>query len=231
LAHRGYSVWWDVDLLPGERFSDAIMEVIKRANATLVLWSMASVASGFVRAEATVADNLVRLIPVRLDACELPLPFNVLHTHDLTRWRAGDDETLLAPLFKAVEARTGKAPTAPQQPAAAAENLHRQDGETLLWRALTEQTAPSPKEYELFLAKYPDGIFAELARIRLESLADGRAIPPSGAHKIHDSASMPEAAPFQTRTSSQWSCAQSSSHLTYFSSAVSRRRHYPPKRP
>lgn len=177
LAHRGYSVWWDVDLLPGELFADAIMEVIKRAKATLVLWSEASVASGFVRAEATAADGLARLIPARLDACELPLPFNILHTHDLTRWRAGDGETLLAPLFRAIETRTGKAPTAPQQPAAAAENLHRQDNETLYWRSITEQSSPPPRELELFLARFPDGIFADLARIRLNALADGREVP------------------------------------------------------
>jgi|GEM_PF-1103682 len=173
LALRGYSVWWDVDLLPGDRFADEIMAVIKRAKATIVLWSKASVASSFVRSEASVADGLERLIPARLDECELPLPFNILHTHDLTGWHPGADETLLAPLFDALEARTGKAPAAPEPPVASTANLHRQDQEAVLWRSISEQHEPSAEEYRFYLKTYPNGTFADLARLRLAKLKPG----------------------------------------------------------
>ena len=39
LTAQGYSVWWDVDLLPGDRFANEIEAVIKRAKAVIVLWS------------------------------------------------------------------------------------------------------------------------------------------------------------------------------------------------
>ena len=174
LALRGYSVWWDIDLMPGDRFADEILAVIKRARATIVLWSAASVTSGFVRAEATAADGLERLIPARLDDCELPLPFNVLHTHDLRGWGPGVDEVVLAPLFKAIEKRTGKAPTAAPQAATAAVNLHRPDREAALWKSISEQQPQSAEEYAHYLQAYPEGTFAELARLRLGKLGKGK---------------------------------------------------------
>ena len=186
LAARGYTVWWDVELLPGDRFADSIMEVIKHARATVVLWSEQSVASNFVRAEASLADRLDRLVPARLDRCELPLPFNTLHTLDLEPWRRTRDAAHLEPLFKAIEARIGQSPTAPQPSEAASGNLHGQDHETLLWRAITDKAAPSAKEYELYLAKHPDGIFADLARLRLGDSADGREEPPAPEPKSRD---------------------------------------------
>ncbi|MFW5833515.1 MAG: toll/interleukin-1 receptor domain-containing protein, partial [Pseudomonadota bacterium] len=55
LARRGPDVWWDVDLLPGDRFTDEIMAVLERAKLALVLWSERSVGSHWVRAEARAA--------------------------------------------------------------------------------------------------------------------------------------------------------------------------------
>jgi hypothetical protein len=37
LARRGLKVWWDVDLLPGERFTAEIEQVIERAKVAVVL--------------------------------------------------------------------------------------------------------------------------------------------------------------------------------------------------
>lgn len=61
LAQSGFKVWWDIELLPGDRFVDAIMQVIKRAKAVIVLWSREAVASGFVRAEAREAHKQDKL--------------------------------------------------------------------------------------------------------------------------------------------------------------------------
>ncbi|MEO0975027.1 MAG: toll/interleukin-1 receptor domain-containing protein, partial [Pseudomonadota bacterium] len=52
LAERGYSVWWDVDLLSGQDFSDEIAEVIRQSRGAIVLWSERSVRSRFVKDEA-----------------------------------------------------------------------------------------------------------------------------------------------------------------------------------
>ena len=45
LAAHGIKVWWDIELLPGDRFSDEISAVIKNTFATIVLWSESSVKS------------------------------------------------------------------------------------------------------------------------------------------------------------------------------------------
>lgn len=174
LEARGYCLWWDADLLPGMRFADEIKAVIERARAAIVLWSERSIASDFVRAEATYAQKQNKLIPVRLDDCDLPLPFNTLHTLDLTGWLGAADEALLEPLFAALEARIGK-PSSPPQPPASGDK-HTWDAEVPVWRSISEKPEPLAAEYELFLKIYPNGLFAELARMRLATLKKPRPI-------------------------------------------------------
>jgi formylglycine-generating enzyme required for sulfatase activity len=166
LASRGYSVWWDIDLLPGDRFADEIMAVISRAKAAVVLWSKHAVASDFVRAEADTAREAGKLIPARLDNCALPLPFNVLHTIDLGAWQGDADDALLQPLLKALAARVGQPRTVVDEPAEATANLHQGEDEVLLWRSISERQPPSADEYDVYLRTYPNGVFADLARAR-----------------------------------------------------------------
>jgi hypothetical protein len=102
IASAGYTVWWDIDLLPGDRFANEIQEVIKKAKVVVVLWSEAAVQSNFVRAEASLALRLNRLIPVRLDNCELPLPFGEHHTLDLSAWSGSAHDPIFTPLLAAI---------------------------------------------------------------------------------------------------------------------------------
>jgi formylglycine-generating enzyme required for sulfatase activity len=170
LARRGYQLWWDAELLPGDRFADAIMAVIKRAKAVVVLWSRQAVASDFVRAEAREADKQNKLIPIRLDDCDLPLPFGERQTLDLRGWWPAADESALKPLLRSLEARIGKAPEAPQPKAATEANLHSGDHEAAFWRAVSERQPQSAKEYEIYLSRYPQGVFVDLARHRINDL-------------------------------------------------------------
>jgi formylglycine-generating enzyme required for sulfatase activity len=170
LARRGYKVWWDIELLPGDRFVDAIMAVIERAKAVIVLWSQHAVASDFVRAEAREAYKQDKLIPVRLEPCDPPLPFGELQTLDLEAWWPEADETMLEPLLRALEARIGKPPAPPQPQAATEANLHSQDREADYWRSVSERQPQSAKEYLLYLQRYPNGVFVDLARLRIEEL-------------------------------------------------------------
>jgi len=174
LARRGYSLWWDVELLPGDRFVDSIMAVINRAKAVVVLWSRHAVASDFVRAEARAAHAQGKLIPVRLDDCDLPLPFNDLHTLDLTTWWPDADDAKLEPLLRSLEVRIGKPRSPPQPPEATEANLHSQDHQADFWRSISERQPQSAQEYELYLRKYPNGHFVDLARLRLQDLRQSR---------------------------------------------------------
>lgn len=187
LARRGYSVWWDVDLLPGDRFADEIAAIIEGASATIVLWSIQSVASDFVRAEAEMARQAGKLVPARLDGCRVPLPFNILHIHDMTQWRAGADEGLLQSLLDSLSARVGQlSPEAAAQPAIA-DHLHGQDHEVLYWRSITENRVASDEEYRAYLNRFgANGLFADLAALRIAASAEPR---PNGSAPPHSTTS------------------------------------------
>jgi hypothetical protein len=59
----------------------------------VVLWSKTSVASRWVRAEATLADRNKTLVPVMIEACERPIMFELTQTAELMHWQgeAGDN--------------------------------------------------------------------------------------------------------------------------------------------
>ena len=60
LAREGFSVWWDVSLRSGDAFDATIEAALRSAKAVVVLWSATSVHSRWVRAEATVAEQIMR---------------------------------------------------------------------------------------------------------------------------------------------------------------------------
>ncbi|MCU7842003.1 MAG: toll/interleukin-1 receptor domain-containing protein [Candidatus Thiodiazotropha sp. (ex Troendleina suluensis)] len=107
LVARGHNVWWDVELLLGDKFDEELVAVIKKAKAAIVLWSEKAVSSDFVRDEALLALKKKNYIPVNLDGCELPLAFGRYNTLDLKDWSGDPNDKILEPLFAAVEKKTG----------------------------------------------------------------------------------------------------------------------------
>ena len=87
LQEIGLQVWWDADLPPDRAYSDVIEHNLEEAKAVLVLWSKASAASQWVRAEADIARNAGKLVQAQLDGIRLPLPFNQVQCADLKGWR------------------------------------------------------------------------------------------------------------------------------------------------
>jgi TolB-like protein len=84
---QGFSVWWDVTLRSGEAYDQVTEEALRTAKAVVVLWSKKSVVSRWVRAEATLADRNRTLAPARIEACDLPIMFELTQTADLARWQ------------------------------------------------------------------------------------------------------------------------------------------------
>jgi formylglycine-generating enzyme required for sulfatase activity len=105
-----YDVWWDDDILARERWTDAIEREIDAARAVIVLWTQQSVASANVKDEAYFALKRGKLVPVRLEACELPLSFALLQCVDLFDWRGEPESPAWARAIEAIESLTGKAP-------------------------------------------------------------------------------------------------------------------------
>lgn len=83
---EGFSVWWDAALHSGETFDEVIEQRLRDAGAVVVLWSRSSVASRWVRAEATLADRRRKLAPAIIEPCDRPIIFELTHAAELTDW-------------------------------------------------------------------------------------------------------------------------------------------------
>jgi hypothetical protein len=86
LEARGLVVWWDHEINTGARWETEILSKLRAAKVVLVMWSPFSVTSEWVRREAEIARENVKLVPAFLRRCRLPTNFNDLQTSDLTRW-------------------------------------------------------------------------------------------------------------------------------------------------
>ena len=84
---RGWSVWWDPEITPGQEFDDQIDAEIDAAKAVLVVWTPTSVTSRWVRGEAREAAERGILVPVRFEKARLPMDVRAIHTTDLDEWR------------------------------------------------------------------------------------------------------------------------------------------------
>ncbi len=87
LAAEGFDVWWDVGLRSGEAYDEVTERALRDARGVVVLWSERSVASRWVRAEATLADRAGTLLPVMIEPCERPIMFELVQTADHSQWR------------------------------------------------------------------------------------------------------------------------------------------------
>ncbi|MBA3510764.1 TIR domain-containing protein [Sphingomonas sp.] len=118
LEHAGHQVWWDRHIRSGSEYSGAIEEALNSADAVLVLWSKASVASPWVRDEAAEGRDSGRLVPVVLDNCRPPIGFRQFQSMDLSGWSGRGapkpvDELLGAIAGKGGTGRPGSDPPPP----------------------------------------------------------------------------------------------------------------------
>lgn len=132
-AGEGFSVWWDAVLRSGQTFDEVIESELRAAKAVVVLWSPRSVASRWVRAEATLADRANKLVPVIIETCNLPIIFELTHAADLADWTGdtsdsrwqtliGDLTRLIGPSEDVVPAQS-KPTESPKKPATLSERL------------------------------------------------------------------------------------------------------------
>ena len=82
LIRSGYEVWWDPELVGGDRFRSRIKEELTRAKAAIVIWTPNSVESDFVIEEAEEAKQSRKLVATRVDAVAIPdLPYGFRNVH------------------------------------------------------------------------------------------------------------------------------------------------------
>jgi len=86
LEEEGFSVWWDRELTPGDRFEEKIDEEIQLAACVLVVWTETSVLSRWVKNEALEGMDREILVPVLMDNVRLPVAFKQSQIADFTDW-------------------------------------------------------------------------------------------------------------------------------------------------
>lgn len=122
-------MWWDAALRTGQTFDEVIEKQLRSSKAVVVLWSPRSVASRWVRAEATLADRRNKLVPAIIEACDLPIIFELTHATDLSDWTGETSDSrwrsLVSDLHRLVDDGKEEALASPTavEPAAEAESL------------------------------------------------------------------------------------------------------------
>lgn len=148
LEARGWRIWWDKKIPPGQAFDRAISQALDAARCIVVLWSKTSVASDWVLEEAHEGADRRILVPARLDTAKLPFGFKRLQTIDLSRWKGAASaqgvKELIAAAQGLVEPAQGSAPRRKPPARAGAGRRQRKlsgalDGKTFVFTgALTE---------------------------------------------------------------------------------------------
>ncbi|MGE0474734.1 MAG: toll/interleukin-1 receptor domain-containing protein, partial [Nitrospirales bacterium] len=88
LRADGFDVWFDtrLELGRGEGFDAEIEREVTSAACVLVCWTPEATKSVYVKAEAKKGIDREVLVPMFLEECVLPVPFNAIDAADLTGW-------------------------------------------------------------------------------------------------------------------------------------------------
>ena len=105
IEKEGFTVWWDIKVLPGDEFGDLVVKEIATSKCVVVVWSKHSVQSDWVYGEADEARKTKKLVPVIKDEVHLPTAFRKIHTADLSQWDHQPDSREFAVLLDAVRGR------------------------------------------------------------------------------------------------------------------------------
>jgi hypothetical protein len=188
LGAKGFSVWWDAEILPGEQYRAVTLEILENCSAALVIWSPRSTGSNWVLDEAQRALDRGVLVPVHLEPISAyPLGFGQVHAHNLVGWAGSADDAKFQPVLAAVQRLVGARP----KPGPVAQTAQEAEAEIAFWRGV--QDSRDPDDLQAYLDRYGEGLFAELARRKLAGLSESaRAKPPRKRRRARTEA---EAAP------------------------------------
>jgi hypothetical protein len=89
LEAEGFSVWWDHTIPPGRTWETFIARGITEARCCIVVWSGHSIASDWVKEEATLAKDGGKYLPVAISNEQPPMGFRRIQAARLSGW-SGD---------------------------------------------------------------------------------------------------------------------------------------------
>jgi len=123
LKQLAIDTWIDDQLEAGECYPDRLNLQIDSCRAHIVAWSTRSIQSPWVRAEAERGRQRGTLIPIFLEACDPPAPFNILHTPSLAGWSGEQTDAPWRVVLDALAQKLAR-PGLPEL----AQLFHRKDG-------------------------------------------------------------------------------------------------------
>ena len=106
-SNRGWSVWWDREIPPGQAFDETIENALNSARCVIVLWSRHSVASRWVKIEAAEGAGRGILVPVLIENVKIPLEFKRIEAADLSHWNGDASDRELDQLLRTVASLIG----------------------------------------------------------------------------------------------------------------------------
>jgi len=112
LEAEGWTVWWDPKLRAGDYYDDVIETALHDAKCVIVLWSRLSISSEYVKAEATLALEERKLIPVMIESVALPFRFKGIHARAFSGWGGSRDATQFRDLVDDISGVIGTHPAA-----------------------------------------------------------------------------------------------------------------------
>jgi TolB-like protein/regulator of sirC expression with transglutaminase-like and TPR domain len=164
-AREGLDVWWDATLHSGEDYDQVTEEALRTAKAVVVLWSPRSVASRWVRAEATIAYRNKTLTPVMIEPCERPVMFELTQTAELSHWRGAADDPAWLTFLGDVGRRVGREPVHPIEASPTAASTATAAGSSISNVALLPIThRGNDEQLELLAEDLTEEVTRELAQ-------------------------------------------------------------------
>jgi tetratricopeptide (TPR) repeat protein len=115
LEQRGWTVWWDCVIVPGQSCHDVIESELSQARCVVVLWSSHSVSSDWVKNEASDGSKRGALVPATLDNVKIPLAFRHVQAANLTGWSGDSSHPELRILADGVAAVLSSMPLAAEK--------------------------------------------------------------------------------------------------------------------
>lgn len=116
LESRGWTVWWDRQIPIGQNYDTVIEEELNKADCVLVIWTKRSIASQWVRNEASDALSKKKLIPIILEQVTPPLAFRLIESAMLIDWNGQTNHPELELLYHSIQTRLGEDPPPPPPP-------------------------------------------------------------------------------------------------------------------
>ena len=108
LQHLGWSVWWDWEVPAGQNWRDMIEQSLASMRCMIVLWSMDSIDSDWVKEEAEKGKAQSKLVAALIDEVNPPMGFRDLQAANLIGWDGSLDFPGFGNLIDALEAQLGK---------------------------------------------------------------------------------------------------------------------------